>query len=339
MDMETNKKIDILAVGDIAIDAFIKINEAEALCDLEGEHCKLCLSYGGKIPYESVETCYAVGNSSNVAISASRLGLRTALMSNIGDDKNGIDCLNVLKNENVDTTFIKTEAGLPTNFHYVLWYGHERTILVKHEKYHYEWIKTKESEEYHSPTWLYLSSLGENSVRFHDEIISYLKRHINVKLAFEPGTFQIKMGAETLSEIYQRTDLFFCNREEAEKILRIDKMESVELLKKIHELGPKIVMVTDGMNGSYAYDGKDTYHLKVCDENAIESTGAGDAFSSAFTSAIIHGKTIEEALMWGGCNASSVVMHVGPHKGLLTKEQIEENIKNKPANFKPEKIS
>jgi len=50
--MNKDKQIDILAIGDVAIDVFIKIIDAEAKCDLEGEHCKLCVSYGGKIPYE-----------------------------------------------------------------------------------------------------------------------------------------------------------------------------------------------------------------------------------------------------------------------------------------------
>ena len=80
------KQVDILAIGDIATEPFIKIKEAEAKCDVDGEHCKLCLNYGGKIPYESAEICHAVGNSSNVAISASRLGLNSYLISYIGDD-------------------------------------------------------------------------------------------------------------------------------------------------------------------------------------------------------------------------------------------------------------
>ena len=105
--MEKDKQIDILAIGDIATDVFIKIKEAEAKCDVDGEHCKLCLNYGGKIPYESAEVCPATGNSSNVAICSSRIGLKSALMANIGDDQNGIECLDKLKKENVDTNFIK----------------------------------------------------------------------------------------------------------------------------------------------------------------------------------------------------------------------------------------
>jgi len=337
------KKIDILAIGDIATDVFIKIKEAETECDNTGNQCKLCLNYGGKVPYESNETCHAVGNSSNVAISASRLGLKSALMTNIGSDNNSEECLYKLKEEKVDTNFIKQELGKPNNYHYVLWYKTERTILVKHEKYQYGWVKNRESEKYQPPTWVYLSSLGEDSLPFHSEIVEYLKRHETVKLAFQPGTFQIRLGQELLNDVYKRTDLFISNHEEAIKILQkegesdlsISKATIPELLKMIYDLGPKIVVITDGKDGAYSYDGKDSLFMKTLPQIPIESTGAGDSFSAAFLAALILEKGISEALIWGSINAMSVVSYVGPHRGLLNKEQIEEYIKNAPADFKP----
>jgi len=337
--MNKDKQIDILAIGDVAIDVFIKIIDAEAKCDLEGEHCKLCVSYGGKIPYESAEICYAVGNSSNVAVSASRLGLKSALMANMGDDLNGVECLNVLKKEKVDTTFVKKEEGRPTNYHYVLWYGAERTILVKHEKYNYEWTKTKESEEYQSPSWIYLSSLGENSKSFHNEVIDYLKEHTEVKLAFQPGTLQIKLGTDVLKEIYKNTEVFFCNHEEAQKILEIEESDIPKLTRMIHALGPKIVVITDGISGSYSYDGTEALYMKAYYQDTIESTGAGDAFSGAFVSALSLGKNISDALMWGAANAASVVLHVGPQKGLLTRKLIEECVEKMQADYRPTKTN
>ena len=334
-----DKQIDILAIGDIATDVFIKIKDAEEKCDTNGNHCKLCLNYGGKVPYESAEVCFAVGNSSNVAVSTSRLGLKSALMTNMGDDKNGKNCLDVLKKENVDTTFVKIEAGKLTNYHYVLWYEKDRTILVKHEKYEYEWTNTEESKEYNVPTWIYLSSLGEDSMRFHDEIINYLKIHTKVKLAFQPGTYQIKIGHESLSEIYKRTDVFFCNYDEAQKILKTDEKDFKKLLNSIHELGPKIAVITDGVDGAYSYDGNEILFMKAFPINPIESTGAGDAFSSAFITALSQGKEIRDALVWGTANAASVMMYVGPHKGLLNKNQIEEYIKNKSNGYEPIKVN
>lgn len=330
-------KIDILAIGDIATDVFIKITEAEAKCDIGGGHCKLCLNYGGKIPYESSKICHAVGNSSNFIIGASRLGVNSALMANMGDDQNGAECLNKLKEENIDTTFIKIEKDKLTSYHYVLWYEKEHTILTKHEEYKYEWPKDLEKEN--SPSWIYLSSLGKNSLHFQDEIVNYLERNPNVKLAFQPGTFQIRLGVDAIKDIYKKTDVFFCNNEEAKSILDLEESVSAQsfdetrkdismLIEKIHALGPKLVVITDGINGAYAYDGNEIIFVEAQPSDSfVETTGAGDAFASAFMTAYLNGKDIRTSLLWGSINAVSVISYVGPHEGLLMRKEIEGKIK------------
>lgn len=332
------KNIDILAIGDITTDVFIKIKEAETKCDIHGNHCELCLNYGGKIPYESADVCHAAGNSSNFSIAISRLGLKSALMTNIGGDQNGIDCLNVLKDEKVDTTFVKTEIGKNTNYHYVIWYDKEHTILTKHEKYKYEWNGVKESKESLTPSWIYLSSLGEESIDFYSEIINYLNNNTDVKLAFQPGTLQIKLGKEILKDVYAKADLFFSNYEEAQRILG-SEMSIIESIKMIYDLGPKIVVITNGAKGAYSYDGNEVLFMNSFPSGpSVETTGAGDAFSSGFMSAIFLGKDISTALVWGASNAVSVISHIGPHKGLLNEEQIKDYIEKHEDN-KPVKIN
>ena len=335
------KKIDFLAIGDITIDAFIKLKDAHVYCNLDREECELCLRFKDKIPYEAVYTIPAAGNSPNAAVSVSRLGFSSALMTNVGYDKNGQDCLDKLKEEKIDTTFIKIEKGKNTNYHYVLWYDSERTILVKHENFNYKWTNTKESKEYNTPTWIYLSSLGENSLPFHTEIINYLNRHKEVKLAFQPGTFQIKIGKESLKEVYARTEVFFSNLEEAQKILGIETKNIFELSKSISALGPKIVVISDGSKGAYLYSNNELWQIpKYPDPTPpVETTGAGDAFSSTFIAALILGKTPLEALSWGPVNSMSVIQQIGPQAGLLTREKLEEYLKVAPEDYKIKKIN
>lgn len=330
--MEKDKQIDILAIGDIATDVFIKIKEAEAICDANGEHCKLCLNYGGKIPYESTDICNAVGNSPNVSICTSRLGLKTALMTNLGDDPSGIDCLSILSDEKINTALVKKELSKPTNYHYVLWYAKEHTILTKHEKYDYSW---PDINAYGTPSWIYLSSLAENSQSYYAGISEYLDNHKETKLAFSPGTFQIKLGTESLKDIYKKTEVFICNHEEAKVILKTEEEDINVLTKMIHNLGPKIVVVTDGIKGAYSYDGNESLFMEALKGPDVESTGAGDSFSGAFVSALFWGKSIGDALICGMVNSMSVVSFIGPHKGLLTKAQMEEQIKAVPSDFKP----
>lgn len=320
--MEDNKKIDFLAVGDIANDVFIKITEAETICNYERTNCELCLNYGGKIPYTKSVICHAVGNSPNFAIGTSRLGFKSILITNLGDDDGGTLCIQKLQKENINTAFVNKVNGMFTNYHYVLWFKNEHTILVKHEDYKYEW--PKDIEDKYTPSWVYLSSLGENSTSFHNQILDYLERNKNIKLAFQPGTFQIRLGISKLSLIYKKTEILFCNLGEAQKILNTDISDIKELSKMIHEIGPKIVVITNGSDGSYAYDGKDMYFEKAGKAGSfIETTGAGDAFSSAFMSAINSGNDIKTALKWGSANSLSVISHIGPHDGLLKKDELE----------------
>src|SRR3954464_8031630 len=97
---------DFIAIGDVVIDAFIKLKDAHIHTDLDNEKQQICMPFGTKIPYESVEEVFAVGNSANAAVSAARLGLKSALIANIGSDDNGKKCLESLKNDRVDTEFI-----------------------------------------------------------------------------------------------------------------------------------------------------------------------------------------------------------------------------------------
>ena len=331
------KKVEFLSIGDIVVDAFIKLQDAHVHCKLDTEACELCLSFGDKVPYESLHVIPAVGNSPNAAVAAGRLGLKTALLTNLGDDQHGKDCLAVLEKEKVDITFVKIEKEKTTNYHYVLWYDVDRTILIKHQDYQREW--PEELKE--PPAWIYLSSLGENSLPFHSEIADYLKKYPAVKLAFQPGTFQIKFGTENLKDIYKRTEIFFCNLEEAQRILKIKNEDVLVLSKGIAALGPKMVVISDGPKGAYLYLNGELWHNPIYPDIAppYERTGAGDAFSSTFTAALALGKPPLEAFSWGPVNAMSVVQYIGAQEGLLSREKLEEYLKKAPGDYKVNKMN
>jgi len=71
----------------------------------------------------------------------------------------------------------------------------------------------------------------------------------------------------------------------------------------------------------------------------VDRTGAGDAFASTFTTAIALGKTPDEALSWGPINSMSVVQYVGAQAGLLSREALEELLRNRPEEYIAKKIS
>ncbi len=327
-------KIDFLAIGDIVIDAFIRLKDAHVHCKIDSNACELCLRFGDKVPYESVTVVPAVGNSPNAAVSAARLGLRSSLVTNIGDDNYGSDCLASLKKDKVSTKYITSHKNKNTNYHYVLWYDVDRTILIKHTEFDYKFPTLP------LVSWMYLSSLASNSLPYHQEIAEFLKSHPETKLAFQPGTFQIKLGTEKLKDLYARTEIFFCNLEEAKIITGQENADILKLSRAIQALGPKMVSISDGPNGAYLYFSGDLYQLPIYPDIAppLERTGAGDAFSSTFTTALALGKSPLEAFTWGPINSMSVVQEIGAQRGLLSREKLEEYLKNAPADYKAKKI-
>lgn len=332
------QQYDFVAIGDILIDAFIELNkdEADVSVDLDTGRKTLLMPFGGKLPYNDVTVINAVGNSPNAAVAAHRLGLETALVTNLGNDRSGKDCLEALRNEGVHTDFVKMHEDKLTNYHYVLRYGPERTILIKHEKYPYSLPDFPVA-----PRFFYFSSVGEHGLPYHHEIAKYVSEN-ETKLVFQPGTFQIKVGVDAIRDVYENTEIFFCNKEEAQEILRSKEQHVPTLIRGIRELGPNIPVVTDGPNGAYTIDSDDqAWHMPMYPDPAppVDRTGAGDSFSSTFTAAIILGKDPAEALAWGPINSMNVVQYVGAQAGLLSRAELLKLLENRPAEYNASKIS
>lgn len=328
------KQIDFLAIGDLVVDDFIRLTDAEATCDLDHENCKLSVRFGDKVPYEFHEALYAVGNSGNAAVSASRLGLSAAHLAVVGNDDLGKKCIEAQIADNVDVRYIQIDPKLWTNYHYVLWYGPERTILVNHAPY-----ERHLPNDLIPPKWIYLTSLGENTEDFHHEISKWLKDHTETKLAFQPGTFQMRLGVDKLKSIYEQSELFFCNLEEAQRILKTEEHDPKKLMDMLNELGPKIVVMTNGMEGAYVRkENGEILFMTIYPHTPIERTGAGDAYASTIVSCMALGLSIEEALLWAPINSMSVTQKIGAQKGLLTKDQIQEYLQKAPEDYKITKI-
>lgn len=339
------KNLDFIAFGDMVIDAFIRLgDESHAHINQAVDGVReIALPFGDKIPFEFAKEVVAVGNSANAAVSAARLGLSTGLIVDIGDDENGKKCLRQLEKEGVSTEFVHTHKDKHTNYHYVLWYKDERTILIKHELFDHV------LPDIGAPKVMYLTSASENSLPFHEAIADYLDANPKINLVFQPGTFQMKWGTEKLNRIYKRTNIFSCNVEEAEKILNIPSQTRnrafiKSLLDGIRSLGPVLPVITDGPDGVYTYNCQgeglpinydQIVHLDKYPDIAppYERTGAGDAFTSTFAVARTLGLSVANSLKWASINSMNVCQHIGAQEGLLTKKEIESYLAKAPADW------
>ena len=321
-----------LVIGDIFTDAFIQLPEGSAKIIKEDDGREwLALPFRQKPPYDHVDIVRSVGPSPNAAVSMSRLGLKATLMAWVGDDATGVEAIDHLKSEQVGTETMITEVGNKTSYWYVLRYGADRTMLVKSEKYKYEW-----QDPAVVPDWVYLAYIGEDSWPLHEKLVEYLSRNPNVKLAFQPGTFHFQWGVEKLAPLYAHSHIVIMNREEAADVTG-KSLESVqELAAGLHALGPKIAVITDGPKGSYAsFDNKVVTIPNYPDPAPpLDRTGAGDAFASTIVTALAQGETMETALTWAPINSMSVVQKLGAQAGLLDKAAVTSHLSAAPADYK-----
>lgn len=320
---------DVICIGDIVTDAFIKLVDSQAHT-YANEHGKwLAMQFGTKLPYDHVEVLEAVGNAANAAVAFARLGLSTAFVTNVGGDQAGRDMIHALEKQGVDHRFVRVNPSKNSNYHYVLWYKEERTILIKHEEYDYHWPHLRPNEV---PRWVYFSSISEHALEYSDQIADWLEANPDVKLAFQPGTFQMEAGIERLKRLYARAEVVVLNREEAVFVTGGDYNNVHDLMDRLHGIGSKIVVITDGPKGAYASDGHQRLTMPLYPDPAppIERTGAGDAFASTFVAALAKGNTLEGALQWAPINSMNVVQHVGAQAGLLKEKDLEELLRQSP---------
>lgn len=329
---------DVLSVGDIVTDDFIELLEHEEKVEHGNDGSTwLAIPFGTKIPFDHHDVVHAVGNASNAAVAFARLGLNSSFATNVGGDQEGREMIAVLQSEGVDHRFVRVNPENKSNYHFVLRYKAERTILIKHEAYDYHWPDLKPSE---IPKWVYFSSISDHAIDYHDQVSDWLDKNPDVKLAFNPGTFQMEAGAERLRRIYQRSEVLILNREEAVTVGGGNHEDVHDLINHLHALGPKIVVVTDGPDGAYASDGQNRFKMPLYPDPAppVDRTGAGDSFASTFVAALIKGNTIEGALQWAPINSMSVCQKVGAQAGLLKEKELEHYLSQAPSWYKPERF-
>ncbi len=323
---------DLIAIGDTSRDVFNIVPDETAYCNIDTKECVIAFNYGDKIIVEELVTTIG-GNSANVAVGAARLGLNSALYTQIGDDEVGQVIVSDLKREKVSPNYVLVEKGKRSNYTTAISFQGERTLFVYHEPRVYQLPDLEKS------AWVYLSSTGNGFEKMHSQAVEYVKR-VGAKLAYNPGSHQMKAGMSVMGPVIMSSEIVFLNREETARILGdgYDSSNDVKkLLDGVIDLGTKIAVLTDGPSGSYATDGKNYWNCGIFDAPIVDRTGCGDAFSTGFTVAISKGLDIPTAMVWGTMESAGVIAVMGPQGGLLTAQEMERVVSQNP-DFKAKLI-
>jgi sugar/nucleoside kinase (ribokinase family) len=323
--------MDLFAIGDPTIDTFVKIHDAEVHCELKkNSQCMMCIDYGEKLPVDTIQQKTA-GNAMNVAIGGARLGLSSALVAFVGEDMAGQHIVNALKKDKVKTTWVEKDKKNGTNASTVVSFQGERSILVYHAPRTYKLPVLPKAK------WVYYTSVGKGHEKLNKDVVSYIKKS-GAKLAYNPGTYQILAGAEEVKKVAAHCEIMFVNKEEAARIFG-EAGSIQESLHKMVAAGVHTPVITDGQNGSYAFDGTTTWSMGMYPFKAVERTGAGDSYATGFMCARAYGLDVPTAMQWGAANSTGVVLKVGPQDGLMTKKELIAFL-NKPEckRVKPSKV-
>lgn len=317
---------DLISIGDATIDNYVLIHDAEVKCNLNKTECLLCVEYGDKIPVDKL-THEVGGNAPNNVVGGSRLKLKSAIYVNVGSDPAGKQIEDKLKTNGVSTRYVVVNEGMESNLSTILSFRGERTIFVYHQEWKYQ------LPELEGTKWVYFSSIAPIFTQSNllNELALYLER-TGARLLYNPGTYQIKDGVKKHPRLLSLTEAFIVNKQEAERVLgeRVKgegKSEIKKLLKQIADLGPKMVVITDGTEGSYGFDGEKYFHLSLFPAKIVERTGAGDAFATGTLAGLFYGKDLAESMRWGAANGAAVVEEIGPQAGLLTYSKMQEKLK------------
>lgn len=341
---------DIITIGSATMDVFVESDDANIVSVYTKNKKSEFMSYpyGAKVEISDFDSKVG-GGGVNTAVNFANLGFDTGAIFKIGDDIYSEGILESFKNNNVDLSNIIQDKSLSTGFSIILVsFQGDRTVLahrganakIKKSDINFDAIKNSKL--------LYIAPMNGDSTKILDDIANFANEN-NVYVCFNAGSSSIKKGFNYIKKILENANIVVMNKEEASMATRIqvrpdtrDEKYSDELIhpdvremfKKLKVRDYQIIVITDGGNGAYAYDGEHYYYCPVFESTVVSTLGAGDAFASTFCVALARtDKNIGKALMYASVNSAGVVSEFGATQGLLTFEEIEERLNANP-NYK-----
>ncbi len=287
----------------------------------------LAFEYGAKIKVDQFHYNYG-GGAANAAVCLSGFSLKTACLTSIGDDENGRRILDNLRNNKIDTQFVKIHKNKESASSFILIAPTgERIIFGSRGANRDLKITAADEAAFRKSANIYLASLSGAWLNNLKTIFSFVKPS-GPKVFWNPGGAQIRAGLKKLAPFLKKTEVLALNKDEAiefvltspdHKNLSSRYLNDVnKLITIIHGFGPKTVVITLGSDGVIAYDGQKIYCREIVrDKKRIDTTGIGDAFNSSFAAGYSEYKNIDRALTLALKNAAAKVSNLGAQNGLL----------------------
>jgi ribokinase len=305
-------KPKIVVVGSLHMDLTVKAEKIPRIGEtVLGNHFKM--SPGGK--------------GANQAMAATKLGADVILVGRVGADAYGRELIKNSKESGINTTYIVEDRETATGVALIIVdeKGNNVIAVASGADLKCRREDIDRAEEIIKSSDIVLIQL-EIPLPMVEYAIDKAFRE-EVKVILNPSPAQ-QLSDELLRKVYVLTP----NESEAEALTGC-KVTSVKTAKKaaekIRERGTENVIVTIGKNGAIMATKDGTVHVKGIEVNAVDATGAGDAFCGALAVAISSGKELKEAVIYSNCAGALATTKVGAQEALPTTSELNQFMKNK----------
>lgn len=320
--LRSDMKQDVVCIGSALLDIYLKSDKFKQIPSgvFEGG-IALCEEFGAKTEVDEVKVTSGGGGTNN-AVSYARKGFAVSLIAELGKDLIAAAICSELAQEGVDLTGLIQEKSEDTGLSSIMVSSDGARSVAVYRGACALLTKSDINWDTLNPNWIHLSSLGCD-MELYEGLIGHAKAN-NINIIVNPGSYEIEHKDEWGGlSLYQDVNILLLNRQEATQLSGINFLDEDIWLKNQCLPGPKITIITDGRRGGKVCADGTCVWYQALDTNVVEETGAGDAFGSGFTAAIMKDLELETAIEWGRRQSSSVVQHIGPKAGLLSLEAIK----------------
>ena len=306
---------DIMTLGSATRDMFLMSKEFERRSDPNApDGFDACFPMGAKIPVEELEF-QTGGGATNAAVTLARFGLKTACVTRVGNDLGGHEILTELKQEKIDASAVQIDPKEHSAYSVILLAGSgSRAILVHRGAAEHLNVKHIPWDKLCS-RWLYLTSLGGDPKALR--IVFDEAKRLLMHIAWNPGNSELDLGFKRLLPWLMQTDVLILNREEAAHLADLPPRDLLRILNQLGPIPRQCLVLTDGAHGAYVHLRGSTWQAPALKGKISNTTGAGDAFGSAFVAALIKFGDAITGLKAATLNAYGVVTHMGAKAGIL----------------------
>ena len=260
------------------------------------------------------------GKGANQAVAMARLNGNVSMIGKVGEDGFGQTLINSLKNDKVDTTYIKTTKGA-TGVALITVDNNAQNSIVVSPGANFE-VKEEDIDN------------NIEAIKNSDIVVLQLETPLNtikyaLKKSKELNKYTILNPAPALKlddEIIKNVDLLTPNETELEIIsgVSIENEEDIQKAAQIMiEKGVKELIVTLGSKGSLYINKEKSIFKKAYKVEAVDTTAAGDSYTAALAVALSKDKNIEEAMDFASKVGALSVLKEGAQSSLPTLEDVE----------------